>query len=358
MLQPPPPVPQASTARAVWGVAGLAFALALAWWLADVLLLAFAAVLLALLLSRLADALPSRLSHRVALAVVVLGLLALLALGIGLMGASIADELAQLRETLPRAWRALIAWLGTHAPGRWALAALASAQQVPEGIAARAASAVASAFNGTLTAAASLLLVVVLAVYFAADPDTYRRELLRLLPAARRAPAASALDAVAGSLTRWLKGQAVSMLAVGVLTAIGLTLLGMPLVLTLSLLTALLEFVPYFGSIVASIVIVAVAFGEGPQQALWAALMCLTVQQLEANLVQPLAQRWAVRLAPALGLLAVLVFSLLFGLAGAVLAVPLMVVLVTLVQWWRNGESTQGGGPAGTGLAAGRHEHD
>jgi predicted PurR-regulated permease PerM len=56
--------------------------------------------------------------------------------------------------------------------------------------------------------------------------------------------------------------------------------------------------------------------------------------------VQPVAQRWAVRLPPALGLLSVLVFGLLFGLAGVLLAVPLMVVVVTLVQQWRgNGDA-------------------
>jgi predicted PurR-regulated permease PerM len=362
VLQPlrPPPAPHDATARAVWGVAWLALGLALAWWLADVLLLAFAAALVAVLLSQLQSnlsaLLPRALPRRASLAIVVLALLAALALCTAIAGAAVVAELTQLRETLPRAWRELLAWLGTHAPGRWALDAIGAAQQAPQGWTERIATAVARAFNGTLTAAVTLLLVVMLAVYFAADPDTYRSGLLRLLPQERRASAAATLDAVGQNLARWLKGQAASSVTVGVLTAIGLTVLGLPQVLTLSLLTAVLDFVPYFGSILAGLIVVAVAFGEGPREALWAAVMCLVVQQLEAYIVQPLAQRWAVRLAPALGVLSVLMFSLLFGLAGALLAVPLMVVVVTLVQCWRNGDHHASG--AGTGLAARPHQDD
>jgi predicted PurR-regulated permease PerM len=358
VLQPlqPPPAPQTATARAVWGVAWLALGLGLAWWLADVLLLAFAAMLVAVLLSSLTALLPRTLPRRATLALVVLALLAVLALCAAVAGAAVVAELTQLRESLPRAWEALLAWLGTHAPGRWALDAIGSAQQAPEGWTERVATAVARALNGTLTAAVTLLLVFMLAVYFAADPDTYRRGLLRLLPPPRRAPAAAAFDAVALNLARWLKGQVVSSVTVGVLMAIGLTVLGLPQVLTLSLLTAVLDLVPYFGSILSGVIIVAVAFGEGPREALWAGVMCLVVQQLEAYIVQPLAQRWAVRLAPALAVLSVLMFSLLFGLPGALLAVPLMVVVVTLVQWWRGGEDAAA--PVGTGLAAKRHEDD
>jgi predicted PurR-regulated permease PerM len=177
-------------------------------------------------------------------------------------------------------------------------------------------------------------------LYLAADPQTYRRGLLHLVAPAQRTRAAAVLDAVASNLAHWLKGQAVSMLAVGALTAIGLTLLDLPLVLTLSVLTAVLDFVPYFGSLAASVVIVAVALGQGERQALSAALMCLAVQQIEAYVVQPIAQRWAVHLPPALGLLSVLVFGLLFGLAGVLLAVPLMVVLMTLVQQWHGNGGT------------------
>jgi predicted PurR-regulated permease PerM len=328
-----------SAARAIWGVAFFALALGLLWWLSDVVLLAFAGALFAIVLVRLAAPLQRWLSPRAALTVVVLLLILVTGVGAWLVGANVTSELQQLSDTLPRAWQRMREWFGSHAVGRWLVQTLgAAAQEQPQGWAERAVATIGRAFNGSLAAAGSALLVLALGIYLAADPGTYRRGALRLFEPAQRPRVAAALDAVTLSLSRWLKSQAVSMLAVGVLTAIGLTVLGLPLVFTLSLLTAALDFVPYFGSLAASVIIVAVAFGEGERQALSAAVMCLVVQQIEAYVVQPVAQRWAVRLPPALGLLSVLVFGLLFGLAGALLAVPLMVVVVTLVQQWRDDE--------------------
>ena len=122
------------------------------------------------------------------------------------------------------------------------------------------------------------------------------------------------------------------MLAVGLLTAAGLSAIGMPLILSLSVIAAILEFVPYFGPIVTAVLIIAVAFTEGEKMALMAAVVCLAVQQLEAYVVQPVAQRWAVRLPPVLGMVAVLVFGLLFGIAGVLLAVPLMVLTLVIIR--------------------------
>jgi len=324
--------PRARHVVPVWGVTLLLLALVLAWKLADVLLLVFAAVLLALILRLMARPLERRWSPRVALTAVVLALGVALVLGFWLVGANAIDELQTLRATLPRSWQALRDWLGTHAVGRWLIDLVASARAVPETWSARVAGWATGTINATFAAVGAVVLIVALAIYFAADTTTYRSGVVRLVPPQRRGLAAQTLDALGEDLTRWLKGQGVSMLAVGALTAIGLSIIGMPLVLTLSALAAVLDFVPYFGPIASGALIVAVAFTEGERQALYAALVCLVVQQAEAYLVQPIAQRWAVRLPPVLSLLSVLVFGLLFGLPGVLLAVPLMVMLQTLVQ--------------------------
>jgi predicted PurR-regulated permease PerM len=65
---------------------------------------------------------------------------------------------------------------------------------------------------------------------------------------------------------------------------------------------------------------------------LWAALVCLAVLQAEAYVVQPLVQRWAVRLPPVLSIVSVLIFGLPFGLPGVLLAAPLMVLSMTLID--------------------------
>jgi predicted PurR-regulated permease PerM len=179
---------------------------------------------------------------------------------------------------------------------------------------------------------AEAIIVFAVAVYLALSPQTYRRGLLRLIPPARRDQIEEALDAAGNALRNWLLGQGVAMLGVGITTALGLWLVGVPSPIALGVIAALLDFVPFFGPIVAAIPGVLLGFQDSPQTALYAALVYLVVQQLEGNVLQPLAQRWAVHIPPALSLLAVVAFGLLFGIIGILFAVPLAVVVMVLVR--------------------------
>lgn len=333
---PPPVSLDAERRRAqIWLGTGLAMLLALLllWQLRHVLLLVFAGTLLALALSALSGRLRRRWqwSPRLALGVVVLSILLLSVLGVGLAGGLIAAQLASLGETLPRALAALNTWLGDRIWGRWLLQLWQDTALGPQEMS-RLASLAGGTLNAGLEAGATLLLVVALGIYFAADPQLYLRGFLRLLPARSRPLAEASLQHCACKLVHWLHGQGLTMLLVGLLTALGLGLIGMPLALTLAVIAGLLEFVPYVGTFAGSVLIVLVAFTQGESMALQAALVCSIVQLIEAYVLQPLAQRWAVRLPPALSLLAVLVFSLLFQLPGLLLAVPLMVLLMALVE--------------------------
>lgn len=335
MTTPSPPLPQPRALRAadLWALAGTALLLALAWRLASVLLLAFAGVLLALVLRRLADPLQRRfsLAPRLALTLVVVSLAAFTVLGLWLAGSGIAEQVQALRETLPRAVDALRQWLGSTALGRSLLDIWNEAQIKPEDWSGLAGWATGT-LNATVSGIGGLVLLIVLGIYLAADPQTYRRGLMRLVPAPRRARIEALLDDAGHDLSRWLLGQAVSMSAVALLTFVGLLAVGQPLALTLAVLAGLLDFVPYIGPIVSGVLIVAVALTEGESRALLALAVVVAVQQTEAFVVQPLAQRWAVRLPPVLGLLAVLVFGVLFGLAGVLLATPLMVLTLRVVD--------------------------
>jgi predicted PurR-regulated permease PerM len=133
-------------------------------------------------------------------------------------------------------------------------------------------------------------------------------------------------------LGRWLLGQGVSMLFVGATTAIGLAVLGVPLALTVGLIAGVLAFVPFFGPIASGALAVLLAFTQGPTQALYVGALSVAIQQVEGNLLMPWVQRWAVELPPVLGITAAVIFGLLFGLPGIVLATPMMVVVMVLVQ--------------------------
>lgn len=314
-----------------WALIGALLVLALAWRLADVLLLAFAGLLLALLLVALAEPLRRWLPQRAALALVVVGLSTLLGIGAWLAGEGLADQASALGDKVPQAVEAARRWLNGYQAGRWFLHLLTNASRAPQDLGALAGFATLTV-NATLGLLGGLVLVVALGIYLAGDTALYRRGLLRLLPAPCRDGADELMSAVAAQLLRWLRGQAVSMSAIGLFTALGLSVIGVPQALVLGLVAGLLDFMPYFGPVISGLLIVAIALTESEQIALGALLVCIAVQQAEAYLVQPLVQRWAVRMPPVLGLVAVLVFGLLFGLAGALLAVPLMVVLMTVVE--------------------------
>jgi len=112
---------------------------------------------------------------------------------------------------------------------------------------------------------ANILFVVFVGIFLAASPELYQDRIVRLFPLARRERTREVLNELFGTLQGWLLGQFLAMLIVGVLTALGLWLLGMPLVFTLAFLAFLLEFVPFIGPFLSAVpaVLVARSLGSG-----------------------------------------------------------------------------------------------
>lgn len=301
----------------------------LVWRLSDVLVLMFGAVIVAVALQAFAAPLQRylRLKRKLAVAAAVVLTLAVLVLGSWLIGDRLVAQTEDLRQRLPEAMAALVAWTRGHPLGVAAL-------QVWDGITAEDLpwARVANAATRTFGAVGSVGLVLVLGVYLAADPQLYRRGLVRLVPLAWRSRVDSALLASGQALSRWLLGQGISMMFVGSATAIGLAVLGVPLAATIGVIAGVLAFIPFFGPIASGILAVLLSFMQGPQQALYVAGLCVAIQQVEGSLLMPLVQRWAVNLPAVLGIIAAVIFGLLFGLAGVILATPLMVVLMVLVE--------------------------
>lgn len=301
----------------------------LVWALSDVIVLVFGSIVLGIALRGLHRALGRhlhvpprwRLLASIAIVAMVLG-------GTGwLMGEMLTEQLSGVEEKLPQAWQQLKSWLAQSDWGRQVNRLLNDAvrtgMSMPK---------LANAAGATLGAVGSSLLIVVLAIYFCAEPDLYRNGLIRLCPPAWRQDVGVALDHSGEALSRWLVGQSISMVFLGVTTTIGLYIMGAPLALGLGLITGLLCFVPFFGALAAGLIAVLIAFTDTPQTALHVALLFLAIQQMEEYLVTPSVQRWAIALPPAMTLVATLIFATLMGVLGAVFATPLMVAIMTLVN--------------------------
>ncbi|MGD8590575.1 MAG: AI-2E family transporter, partial [Chromatiales bacterium] len=134
------------------------------------------------------------------------------------------------------------------------------------------------------------------------------------------------------ALRWWLIGRITSMTVVGILTGIGLWFIDMPLVLALSFTAAILSFIPLIGPILSAIPAVLLGLVEDPLKALNVLLVYTSVQFLEGNFITPLIQKRAIALPPAMLLTAQLLMGVLFGFFGVLLATPLAVTVIVVVQ--------------------------
>lgn len=307
----------------------LAASLFLLWRLAPVVLLSFGGLVLAVVVRLAADALSRVLPLPPRWAAVLVMVLAalLLAAATYFFGNEVADQLAELRRRLPEALARFGDWLEQWTGGGKALSQLGGDLGRYLSL-----NRLVNAASATVWLVTDLLVIAFVAMYVSFNPLLYRRGLLALVPAGSRESVGEGLTAAYRALRGWLRGQLVSMASVAVLTWLGLWLAGVPLPVALGLIAGLFEFVPVLGPFAAAVPGVLLAFTAGPMTALYAVAVYLVVQQVEGNLIMPLAQKWAVRLPPALGVVAVVALGLLFGLPGVLFATPLTVVLLALVR--------------------------
>jgi predicted PurR-regulated permease PerM len=178
-----------------------------------------------------------------------------------------------------------------------------------------------SAFFGGLT---SFVLVVVFSFYFCVQ-ETGVDDFLRIVtPVEHQAYVLNLWKRSQDKIGKWMQGQIVLALIIGVLLFLGLFILGVPHPLLLALLAAIFELIPVFGQFLAAIPAVAVAFvASGVQGALIVLLLYIIVQQFEAHLIYPVVVKKVVGVPPLLVILALLIGFKLFGFLGVLLSVPL-----------------------------------
>lgn len=320
----------ASFAKRVLIIAAIVALALILWRLSDILILVFAGVVVAMVLRALADPLAAAtgLGQRWALAIVVVALIGFAVLGGWFFGARIAEQFDQIIQRVPQAWGSLRGWLEKHEAGRFVLDSLSSSFVGAD----KAPASFARFFTSTFGAIADVVIILVVGLYLAAEPGLYRRGMIKLAPPSVRPRLEAAFDKIKTALKRWLLGQALAMLAVGTLIGIGLWLLGVPMALGLGVLAGILEFVPYIGPFLAAAPAVLIAFAQDPMLALYTLLLYWGVQQVENWALIPIIEKWSVALPPVLAILSLVIFGVLFGVPGVIVAAPLMIVVIILVQ--------------------------
>lgn len=303
------------------------------WAVVYVLLLAFAGILLAVFLRALTDGVRriSGFSDSWSFGIVLVGLIAVISASVWFLFPQVASQVDELRTTLPQALRELTEELRQYEWGQALLEdVLESDRLVPSrpSVAAGAATVLSQA----TTIIGGVFIVLFIGLYVAASPRMYYEGFVRLVPPHRRQRAREMLGAVNHVLKWWLIGRAISMVFVGACIAAGLWALGVPLFLALGIVAAFLDFVPNIGPVIAAAPAILLALVDSPTTAIYVTLLYLAVQSAEGYIVTPLIQQKTVSLPPAITVVAQVLFFVLLGPLGLLLASPLAAAVMVIVK--------------------------
>lgn len=318
-----------------------------------------AAYLIAFILHPLVAWAERRTNRATGVALVAFLLIALLA-GLWFLGIQIAAQLSLFVEELPQlvstleelpfiVARAIDPTFGTTFQQVFQNLTAAARQLIEEVLPSLA------AFRGGLvesltvvtTGGLQVVIVLVLSLYLVYNFPRYNRTILQAFPERHRGAALEVLDNVGFAVGGYIRGQLVIAAIVGVLVGVGLALLRIPLAAGLGLLAGVGNLIPFVGPIVASVPTFLFALTESWVHALVAIGVLLLVNIIDGNVLTPMVYSRIIALDPVTVLMAILFGSVLFGLWGAVAAVPVAVLLSLayrdyyLTSSWYRGDSAR-----------------
>ncbi|WP_370177816.1 AI-2E family transporter [Alteriqipengyuania sp.] len=312
----------------VWvAVIGL---VALAVYISQAILVIFAALVFASMIDGGARLIGRYLAipRTLRIAMVLLGAVAFL-LWLGYFaGSQIAEQAATLPAILETQLDRLIALARENGFAVSIADAQSMLDQVVSGV-----GTVTRAIGGIAGALGTTVIILVIGIYIALEPNLYERGVEWMAPRNGRSELRKTLQEMAQNMRRLMAGRVVGMVFEGVFTWIALELFGVPMAALLGILTGLLAFIPNLGALISGILMAIVGFSVGVETGIAAIVVYFVVQTFDGYVVIPMIARKTVDLPPALVLGAQLIMGLLFGIIGLLLADPLLAMLkVVLVR--------------------------
>lgn len=189
---------------------------------------------------------------------------------------------------------------------------------------------------GYITGAAKAVfmatVVLLLAFHWTLDGPRTIQSLLQLIPKGRRESISELISDIEDKVGFYIAGQGVLCLAIGVLSLISYLLIGLPNALVLALVAGVLEAVPLVGPILGAVPAGIIALSIAPSKLIWIVVSTLVIQQTESIFLVPRVMRKAVGVNPFVSLLAIFAFSSLFGIVGALMAIPTAAIIQLLLD--------------------------
>jgi len=343
-LQPPSQPDQWTFRRVMWATLVLVF-VALSFWLLyrfnQVVFILFIAIVLGTVIRPVVTWLHRRGLPRIAGVILVyLLLLALLISFVLLLFPLIVEQGTTIAAAVPGYYQSLREWMANY-PNQLivrlseflpaTLPDLEPVQQTGQQMLASAGQAlgyVASAAKVIFMATAILLL----ALHWTLDGPRTIRSLLLLVPMGQRESISELILAMETKVGFYIAGQGVLCLVIGIMALVAYLLIGLPNALVLALVAGLLEVVPMVGPLLGAIPAALVALSIGPDKLVWVIVATVVIQQLENSLLVPRVMSKAVGVNPFVTLLALFAFSSLFGISGALMAIPMAAIIQLLLD--------------------------
>nr|WP_238360832.1 AI-2E family transporter [Iningainema tapete] len=315
------------------GFLAIVISLYIIWQIRQILLVVFAAVVLATVLNQLVQFLQKlRIKRGIAVAISVLFVLGIVGGFLALIVPRLVDQLQQFSDFGPAALQRMRSWnnwLQNVIPDQL-IDNIRGLKYLTQGLQSWLNQLINNFFtwvSSSLTIVLTLLLFIALTVMLLTNPSPYRGGFVLLFPAFYRRRVDEILCECETSLVGWFKGTLITMFIIACLSYIGLLLLRVPLPLVNAVLAGLLEFIPNIGPTLSVIPPTLLALLDAPWKAAAVIALYFGIQQIESLIVVPLIMENQVSLLPAVTILAVVVFANFFGFLGLFLAIPLVIVL-------------------------------
>ena len=231
-----------------------------------------------------------------------------------------------LREWMGNSPNQLMVRLGEFLPITLPSLKLGTTQQSVEDVIASAGQVL-----GYLTLAAQFFFITIvtlmLAFYWTLDGTRIIQSFLMLAPQDQRENIRELISAMETRVGHYIIGQGILCLVIGVMALVAYLLIGLPNALVLALVAGMLEAVPMIGPLLGAVPAALVALSIGPDKLVWVIVATVVIQQLENNLLVPRVMSKAVGVNPFVTLLALFAFSSFFGIAGALMAIPMAAII-------------------------------
>ncbi len=315
--------------KVLFVIAAIALSL-LAFKLLGLWLMIFGAIVIATVLRALAEPLIrfTPMNDTFAVLTVLVAVLGIMSATFYLFGRDLVEQAQTLTTQIPQAWEALQAKLQTTSIGQSVQVQIDALGHQAGGVVDK----LPIIAGNILSSVANVFVALIAGIILAINPGRYRDGVVFLFPSEHHDKIRDGMNAAGGALRLWFIGQFISMIIVGTLTGIGLSIIGLPSALALGMIAGLAQFVPIVGPVVSAGPGLLLALTTNWQTFIWALVVYVGVSHLESNLITPMVQKRIASIPIVVTLFAVVGFAGLLGPMGIIYAMPMTVILYTLIR--------------------------